>query len=78
MQYQEYDTIRTLEPVDAYDVAEDGLLRHFPAGTKATIVLVHARGQAYEVEFVTPFDNPDQGAHVALAALTPNQFELAN
>lgn len=47
---RELDTARLLVPV----TADDG--REVPAGSVGTVVGVWNQGEAYEVEFVTPFE----------------------
>ena len=47
---------------------DDG--RTLPAGARGAVVLVHGAGEAYEVEFVTPF-------HVVATVTAPNLSQAA-
>lgn len=47
---------------------DDG--RMLPAGATGAVVFVHAAGEAYEVEFVTPF-------HAVATVMAPNLSQAA-
>ncbi|GFM37991.1 DUF4926 domain-containing protein [Desulfovibrio psychrotolerans] len=77
MSYAELDTIRTSGPLT---VTDDGTTHHIPAGTEGTVVYVHDRAAAYEVEFVLapgsygPNDEILDYPVECLATLTPDQI----
>jgi hypothetical protein len=77
MSHAELDIIQTTEPLT---VTEDGATFHLPIGTEGTIVYVHERGTAYEVEFlISPGSYGSAGEILetpvwCLATLTPDKL----
>lgn len=72
--FAEADVVRITRPVD---VAEDGEVYHFAAGTEGTVVDVCASGRAYCVEFLAePAVYDKSGDMVEFPVFVDAIFEL--